>query len=101
VGQQHRFPDRQDEYYKIDDGDTMLLDEEIFHTEDVGPILYIEVQVVESDSGAILEDDVDWLGSLSLLFTADELLAFPDGTRTEWHQLSEYAKVQIQIEVGM
>jgi len=99
VGQQCRLPSGKGEYLNIDDGATECLEQQIFSTDAVGPMLYVEVQVEECDTGGLFEDDVDRIGSLSLLFTADELLALPDGKLEKWYEISDYAKALIQIDV--
>jgi hypothetical protein len=61
-------------------------------------MLYVEVEVNEDDA-EIVEDKCDWLGSLSLLFTADDLLRLKGAPARKWYRLSEYADVELEIIV--
>jgi hypothetical protein len=96
LGQRQRLPDQ--EFYETNDNSTQAIGRRIFRTAAIGPMLYVEVEVNEDDA-EIVEDKCDWLGSLSLLFTADDLLRLKGAPARKWYRLSEYADVELEIIV--
>jgi hypothetical protein len=85
VGTKHRFPSEfsYPRFYDIDDETAFFPNWLLFESDNVGPMLYIEVGVYEDDGPGLLEDTTDWLGSCSLLFITSELVAPGDRTRYE------------------